>query len=294
MVNLTVQAEEFGQLWHNLLAQLCKERPQSQPRGMKTRERLSVQLILNKPLENILLNSHRNLSYRFMVAEWLWIWFGHDDVATIARYNPNIAQFSDNGIDFNGAYGKAIKPHWDRIVSCLTADPDSRQAVISIYKAPSAPTKDTPCTLTVQWLIRNSQLYTIVNMRSSDIWLGLPYDVFNFTMLTNILSAQLKLTLGTYVMNLGSSHLYEKDYDSAKIAMKEKSKTLCSPTIFEPLLLNSSVILERSLMKQRKSFNDAKALVYPWSGYHEVLHAKTNKKALKFLYDIIKHTSVKR
>jgi thymidylate synthase len=58
-------------------------------------------------------------------------------------------------------------------------------------------------------------------MRSSDIWLGVPYDVFNFTMLTGYLMLLLRekgldnLELGYLYLNAGSRHLYENNFESA-------------------------------------------------------------------------------
>ncbi len=275
-------ATSFGALWVQLLEALVNSEHQSLPRGLPIRELLNVKLELTNPYRNILVNAKRSVKYRFMLAEWLWIWYGHDDVKTIAKYNPNIAKFSDNGIDFNGAYGKAVQPHWLRIVDTLTRDPASRQAVITIYKAPPQETKDTPCTVSVQWIIRDKRLHCIVTMRSSDIWLGLPYDVFNFTMLTNLLGAQLNLKMGTFWMNLGSSHLYDVNFKEAKEAVDEVTGSLWSPQ-FE---MQPGSILEHSLMHKKRSYDAASQLPYPWYEYHYALHADTNKDAYKILVDI--------
>lgn len=51
----------------------------------------------------------------------------------------------------------------------------------------------------------------IVNMRSNDIFLGFPYDVFNFTMWQEYVSCKLNIEIGTYTHIVNSLHFYEKD-----------------------------------------------------------------------------------
>jgi thymidylate synthase len=206
-----VRASYFGSIWATLLGRLYHEGKTVSPRGQKIRELIGVHFVLENSLNNILVHPVRNLNHRFMVAEWLWMWFGRDDVATIDRYNKQLAQFSDNGVNFNGAYGVPIKAQWQGLLDTLTRDRDSRQAVLQIYKVPHGPTRDVPCTINLQFLVRRGHLEVIANMRSSDIWLGLPYDVFNFTMFGQIMAAQLGVRPGPLSMHLGSSHLYDRD-----------------------------------------------------------------------------------
>ena len=173
---------------------------------------MGVQLRVENLRNNILLSTERNLNYRFMVAEWLWILFGMNELKVIEQYNSEIRKFSDDGLILSGAYGPRLHHQWEYVVNKLKEDPNTRQAVASIWTPVPHPSKDIPCTLTMQFLIRDEKLHCIVNMRSSDIWLGLPYDVFTFSMLTNFVGISFShLELGSLTMNLGSSHLYERD-----------------------------------------------------------------------------------
>lgn len=210
-----IKADAAGDLWTQLLSHIVQRGDAVSPRGLSCAELIGVTLRLGNSSRNLFDNKVRNLQYRFAVAEWLWIWFGHDDVATIARYNPKIVQFSDDGESFSGAYGPRVKGQWPLVVQKLKQDQSSRQAVITIFSQPTGKTKDVPCTISLQFLLRRDRLHTIATMRSSDVWLGLPYDIFNFTMLANILAAQLGVELGPFIMQLGSSHLYETNYEKA-------------------------------------------------------------------------------
>lgn len=160
----------------------------------------------------------RKLGYKFMPAEALWILSGSNQVAAISNYG-DIARYSDNGLVFNGAYGPKITEQLVYVEECLLEDPGSRQAVITIWRESPRPSKDIPCTIALQFLIRNNLLNCIATMRSSDTWMGWPYDVFNFSMVSTALVLKLgkylPIGLGMLYLNAGSQHLYVKDYEKA-------------------------------------------------------------------------------
>jgi thymidylate synthase len=190
------------------------------PRGKKTRELIAYKRTFDMsfPLVTI---AQRRLGYKFACAEAAWILSGDDRVETIAPYSKRIAQFSDDGERFFGAYGPKIQDQMWTVVDTLVRDRSSRQAVINIWRENPRQTKDVPCTVNLQFLIRGPYIHTVANMRSSDAWLGWPYDVFNFTMVTAQLMLYLqehgvgRLTLGTLTLNAGSEHLYEENWDDA-------------------------------------------------------------------------------
>jgi len=212
-----------------------------------------------------------------MVAEWLWIWFGHDDVKTIVPYNKNIGAFSDDGVTFAGNYGKPLVEQWDRVRMRLLDDHHSRQAIIQIFRHTEQRTVDVPCTLSIQFLIRGERLCTIINMRSSDVWLGLPYDTFNFSMLANTMAAQLGVRLGWLAYNLGSSHLYEVNHRAAVDCLYEPITTLMSPTFDSP----PPAWLDRALIDQELPLHTQGN--EPWHSYGRALIAGHSRFALKEL-----------
>jgi thymidylate synthase len=71
--------------------------------------------------------------------------------------------------------------------------------------------KDIPCTLSVQFVLRQERLYAITTMRSNDLWLGFPYDVFCFSTLQRLFAYTLGVDVADYVHNVGSMHLYTRD-----------------------------------------------------------------------------------
>src|SRR5439155_480495 len=88
------------------------------PRGLPCREVLN--LSIGADYDNVVVNPARKANYRFMVAEWLWIWFGRDDVATIERYNGEMAKYSDDGVRLAGAYGPRFRAQLPNLLDRLS------------------------------------------------------------------------------------------------------------------------------------------------------------------------------
>lgn len=187
----------------------------SKPRGKKIREILGLQTKVDMS-DPILSIPERGLGYKFMAAEAAWILSGDNRVSTIAPFSKAISQFSDDGITYHGAYGPKIRDQLHYAADNLAKDPDSRQAVINIWRENPGNSRDIPCTLSVQFLIRNEELHVIDTMRSSDLWLGWPYDIFNFSMLARylILYADLDVNLGKIYLNAGSAHIYKPQWEA--------------------------------------------------------------------------------
>lgn len=273
---------DFGFVWKQLLEELLQFGKPLTTRDMNTYELINVHLSIADPLDNILVNKARAPNYRFMIAEWLWIWFGHDDVETIGKYNKNILAFSDDGVTFAGNYGKPLTQQWDLVRTRLQEDPYTRQAILQIFRHTGTRTVDVPCTLSIQFLIRGERLCTIVNMRSSDVWLGLPYDTFNFSMFANVMAAQLGVRLGWLAYNLGSSHLYETNHAAALDCLREPIGAMRSPVLESaPPAWLEKVLTSGELPYHTQ--NDE-----PWHSYGRALiagHSKFARKELSWLSD---------
>lgn len=200
--------------WYgDLLAHLLRGK-RAAPRGMPVLEQYDVQLKITQPL----FYSHvRDLNYRFMLAEAMWMAQGRDDVEYLARYNPNISRYSDDSIRLHGAYGPRFFKQWPQIRDNLLRT-ESRQAVAVIFDPGDlrVRTKDVPCTISWQFQLRDSGLHMTANMRSSDAWLGVPYDVFTFWHMGNCVAGELRVKLQSLTMNLANSHVYAEHWQLAE------------------------------------------------------------------------------
>lgn len=200
----------------------------SAPRGKPIKEIIghSVSFDMRRPLCTL---PTRNLGYRFAPAEAAWILSGDNRVSTIRRYSSFVWEFSDDDVFYSGAYGPKVVDQLTYVCDCLAGDPDSRQAVIDIWRPNPRTSRDIPCTLSYQFLVRSGQIHVVQTMRSGDAWLGYPYDAFNASMLAGYVLLLLRkraqgdrraglkgIELGTHTMNIGSAHVYEKEWDLAE------------------------------------------------------------------------------
>ena len=212
--------------WRHKLMDVYNDGETVNVRGTTSLELLhsSLRVNMRKPVLSI---RQRNLGYRFMLAEAWWILSGRNDVATIEPYSPIIKNFSDDGIWFQGAYGPKLVDQLSYIVSTLAEDNYSRQAVATIWNRNPRASKDHSCTVSIQWMIRDGKLHCFDTMRSSDIWLGVPYDVFNFSMYSLYIALALrekgvKVELGDLYLCAASQHLYDRNYEAARhVARRE-------------------------------------------------------------------------
>lgn len=190
------------------------------PRGIRTREVSEpVCLELTNLDKNLVTNRGRKLNYVFALAEVLWIWAGDNSLSYLLHYNKKMAEFSDDGHTLYGAYGPRIKSQLENLSNKLMSDLNTRQGIITIWRENPPKTKDTPCTVMMHFMVRDSMLHLTVYMRSNDIWLGFPYDIHTFTTIQKTLAAFLDVGYGTYHHVVGSLHMYESDFEKAGLAM---------------------------------------------------------------------------
>jgi thymidylate synthase len=244
-------APDFDKLYRGVLDGVVDYGEQVAPRGQVTTEVRPALVTLHRPEYNLLRSPARNLNLAFSVAEWLWILLGLNDVATIGVYNKAIAGFSDDGVSYFGSYGPRVIEQLPYVVQTLRRDPESRQAVVSIWRERPGPTKDVPCTVDWQFFLRDGKLEMIAHMRSNDAYLGFPYDVFNFTQIQRGVALELGVEAGRYHHSVGSLHLYEQHYAKAAACEAEfpvfETGALCSPPLSPLPAAMRHLFLELSL-----------------------------------------------
>lgn len=179
-------------------------------------ELINTTIIIEDPTRGIVLSPERGMDMRYALGELMFYLSGSNKLSDIAQYSKFWNKISDNGETVNSAYGHKIMEHydfnqWEYIKKLLIIDPNSRQAVIHIKEPSNFISKDVACTLSLQFLIRENKLFMNTVMRSNDIWLGFPFDVFCFTSLQVLLAMELGVGLGDYTHFVGSLHLYERN-----------------------------------------------------------------------------------
>lgn len=185
-------------------------------RGEPTLEIQAATLVFDDPAAPLLpIGVGRRINTKLAAVEALELIGGVSKPKLRLRAAPGYASVLVDADDLDyGAYGPRVAPQLGEVVRLLKRDPTTRQAVLSIWRPDDVDhVGDKPCTLTIQFLLRDNQLWMVVNMRSQDAWLGAGMDMFVFGQLRDTVARLLHVEPGPYVHHVGSLHLYKRDMD---------------------------------------------------------------------------------
>lgn len=231
---MEVRAETGSEAYVALMRRVLNDGETVAPRGQLTFEVPDTTVIVENLSEAHVFNTERRVNLRIAATEYMHLLGGISsleqlDLASKGRFS----QFADAG-RLKGAYGPRIRYQLPRVVDLLKRDPDTRQAVLTIWNGQehATPSKDVPCTQAIQFRIRDDRLSVRATMRSSDVVLGAPYDWFMFSRLGMSVAAVLGVELGSFVLSTGSMHLYERDLGTANDV--ESGGVLVKPRVAVP------------------------------------------------------------
>jgi len=183
-----------------------------------TKALFNVGFTLENPSQkNInVLNPDRKFNLEYAEAEWQWYLSGDPSIDKLGEINGSIPPIwekmadSDRQVRSNYGWQWERNHQLDKVVAMLKSNPETRQAVISIYDGKEISTyrKDTPCTYAVQFTILDNKLHMAVLMRSNDLWFGFCNDQYCFASLQELVAERLSIELGTYYHFAHNLHLY--------------------------------------------------------------------------------------
>jgi thymidylate synthase len=188
-------------------------------------------LILKNPLARLSRTETKGKTFS-AIGELLWYFSKSNDYEFIKYYLPSYSDYKEkdqlgNEIIFGG-YGPRLfdmrgQDQIKNVLDLLKKRPTSRRAVIQIFNAEDIVKhhEDIPCTCTLQFFIRDEKVHMYTSMRSNDAFLGLPHDIFAFTMIQEVIARLLKKELGYYYHAVSSLHIYEKHVVSIKQYLEE-------------------------------------------------------------------------
>lgn len=204
------EADNVNALYLQLIEAISTE-PQYQvsPRGMHIKETTGVVARLTNPRNCLITLKGRKLNYAFAAVEKLQYLTGNTEPECLIFYNSNFGSYKNDYGFFDGAYPERLAYWYRHIYELLKADPDTRQAVMTIYGPQDRhKSKDIPCTVMFHFMIREGKLNMISYMRSNDLLWGFPYDTNGFCFVQQALAAMLGVEVGYYELHAGSLHIY--------------------------------------------------------------------------------------
>lgn len=223
----TIEANNLQDLFYNVLYRVIREGKEVTVRGLKTKELHPCMMCLNHPKNRTLLYPKRGNNPIATVAETLWVLSGTNNLTFLKKFLPRCTDFSDDGETWRAGYGPRIFNHNGVsnygyacvnqvyfVIKQLKKDKYSRQAVITIWDpakdATIESTKDYPCSNWLHFMIRDDKLDLTLTMRSNDaIWGFSSINVYEFTVLQELIAKELGIEVGKYFHLSDSLHMYE-------------------------------------------------------------------------------------
>lgn len=177
---------------------------------------------------------------RSAAAEMAWFVQGEQDISFIKRYAPMWDKFSEtikkDDAEIEGvlaAYGYRWRHHFGRdqlddAVKALEKDPSNRRIYISAWDAANdgllaEEQSNVPCPVGFTLSIVKGKLNSVLTLRSSDVFVGLPYDVMGHALLMDSIAKTLNIGLGVMHTTLAHPHLYQFHWEMTKDCIKNES-----------------------------------------------------------------------
>jgi thymidylate synthase len=204
------------------------------PRSIPTLELRSVLIAIDDPRRRYVSLEPRRWSFSYALGELSWHLRASTDLQEIAFYSKRWRAMSDDGAKITGsAYGAKVfqrtgsRNQWEHVRDTLQSDPATRRAVLILADSAGdclQTGRDVSCATSLQFVVRHGKLDAIVSMRSNDVILGFPYDVFLFSMLQELMATELGVEIGAYHHFTTSLHLYESNIPNARRLLASSSR----------------------------------------------------------------------
>lgn len=170
----------------------------------------------------------KKLHLRSIVHELLWFLKGETNIAYLKDHKVSIW---DEWADADGELGPVYGKQWRRwadadggeidqirwVVDEIKRNPDSRRLIVSAWNVADLPRMALmPCHTMFQFYVANGKLSCQLYQRSGDIFLGVPFNIASYALLTHMVAQVCGLGVGDFVHTLGDAHLYSNHVDQAR------------------------------------------------------------------------------
>lgn len=188
-------------------------------------ELIGYQTGLSRPLARIATHAVRPLNITSAIARFTWMVAGSDRLADIAFYEPKVMDYSDDHLTVPGSdYGRRImqpRPGLNQlagVVARLRENPDSRRAATVIWSPEDAvrQSNDIPCAFGTFYHVRRESLVATTIMRSNNAFLLLPVNIFEFSLMAEVVASELGIPFRAYLHWSASMHVLDREVDRAR------------------------------------------------------------------------------
>ncbi len=182
----------------------------------------------------------KRLHLRSILVELLWFLRGGTNVDFLHQHKVTIwDEWADEQGELGPVYGKQWRS-WetasgetiDQILDVqqqLRTNPNSRRLIVSAWNVGDLPRMALPpCHLLFQFYVANGRLSCQLYQRSADLFLGVPFNIASYALLTMMMAQTTGLQPGEFVHTLGDVHLYQNHFEQAKLQLTRTPRSLPS------------------------------------------------------------------
>ena len=180
----------------------------------------------------------KKLHLRSIIHELLWFLKGDTNINYLKDNNVSIwDEWADENGDLGPVYGYQWRSwpapdgrHIDQIanvVEQIKKNPDSRRLIVSAWNPALVDEMALPpCHALFQFYVANGKLSCQLYQRSADIFLGVPFNIASYALLTMMIAQVCGLEAGEFIHTLGDAHLYSNHFEQAKLQLSRDTRTL--------------------------------------------------------------------
>ena len=177
----------------------------------------------------------KKMHLKSIIYELLWFIKGDTNVKYLQDHGVRIwNEWADENGDLGPIYGSQWR-NWNgegidqlaQVIETLKHNPNDRRMIVSAWNVAKVPEmKLPPCHMMFQFYVANNKLSCMLYQRSCDMFLGVPFNIASYALLTMMIAQVCGLELGEFVHTLGDTHIYHNHFEQVREQLKREPLAL--------------------------------------------------------------------
>jgi thymidylate synthase len=180
----------------------------------------------------------KKVHLKSIIHELIWFLAGSTNIAYLKEHGVSIW---DEWADANGELGPIYGYQWrswplpngghidqiSQVLEQIKNNPDSRRMIVSAWNVADVPQmKLPPCHAFFQFYVADGKLSCQLYQRSADIFLGVPFNIASYALLTHMMAQQANLEVGDFIWTGGDCHLYSNHLEQVELQLSRDERPL--------------------------------------------------------------------
>lgn len=231
------------QEYHDLLRHVMENGADKGDRtGTGTRSVFGYQMRFNLN-DGFPLVTTKKVHLKSIIYELLWFLKGDTNVKYL---NDNKVSIWDEWADANGDLGPVYGAQWRswkgadgkthdqiaKVIETIKNNPDSRRIIVNAWNVGELGDMAlTPCHAMFQFYVANGKLSCQLYQRSADLFLGVPFNIASYALLTMMIAQVCELGVGDFIHTFGDAHIYSNHFEQVNLQLSREPRALPTMSI---------------------------------------------------------------